>query len=93
MWRIVLQTGTIPVEISNLVSVWSMALQYNSFVGDVPDQVCDLLSVDGLAYLTADCLQPREDPTAFNDCLCCTSCCDRITKDCDITENVQVPDG
>lgn len=61
-------TGDIPTEIGHLNRLESVQLESNKFVGvEVPKEVCNLVTQESLAHLSADC---KEKIT----CSCCHEC-------------------
>eukprot|EP00978_Attheya_sp_CCMP212_P027615 scaffold92921_cov81-Attheya_sp.AAC.2 len=75
-------TGSIPPDVGNLTQLNTYELQNNgfteklllrnnNFVGDMPDEICNMLVTDNMirghiTVLTADCDEV--------DCICCTTC-------------------
>jgi hypothetical protein len=72
-----LLTGTISNNITQLTNVKSVEVQFSNFSGSVPSGLCELTS---LQTLIADCLPYFASP---NPCPCCTTCCNRDTKECE----------
>jgi Leucine-rich repeat (LRR) protein len=70
--------GAVPSELALLPSLESLKLGLNKFSGAIPDSLCTISSLRPLE-LEADCL-PLDGPS--NQCLCCTTCCDRTTVMC-----------
>jgi Leucine-rich repeat (LRR) protein len=85
-------TGTIPLALSNLTLLQTIWMHYNQFNGSVPIEICNLRAPEKLSNLTSDCRRPLlsnggegdgdGDDEDFNDCYCCTDCCDRVDRDC-----------
>lgn len=78
-------TGTIPLELSNMTSLKTIWMHYNQFDGQVPIEICNLRAPDKLSNLTSDCRRPllsNGGDENYNDCYCCTDCCDRVDRDC-----------
>jgi Leucine-rich repeat (LRR) protein len=78
-------TGTIPVELSNMTSLKTIWMHYNQFDGAVPIEICNLRAPEKLSNLTSDCWRPvlsNGGDEDYNDCYCCTDCCDRVDRDC-----------
>lgn len=76
--------GSIPSSLANLTYLTSLWLNYNNFQGEFPVEICRLRSLQGLGYITADCLgyPPK------NYCFCCTSCCETDFRSCQTTDVV-----
>jgi hypothetical protein len=72
--------GTVPMEICQLRS--GIDSSDGVVAGDAV--VVNKTNNDqGLKDLTADCDRPSgAGDDDFNDCFCCTSCCDRVNQDC-----------
>ena len=75
-------SGPIPASLVNLEAIRVINLQYNQFTGAVPGDLCDIRGDTVLAMLKADC-GGKDSP---NECTCCTSCCDREEKICEVVE-------
>eukprot|EP00978_Attheya_sp_CCMP212_P014381 scaffold36531_cov52-Attheya_sp.AAC.9 len=56
-----------------------MRIELNRFTGPVPTEVCDL-SFLGLKLAAADCAEEGavSSGLGFNQCGCCTDCCNRL---------------
>ena len=61
---------------SRLSNLQSLKLEFNQFSGDVPSDLCEIVSLE---MLSADCLPVTSPP---NPCQCCTVCCDSDTRTC-----------
>ena len=76
-------TGTIPTQLATSNSIALVQVQLNELLGAVPDALCAKFPFP-LQVMNADCA-PIGNPT--NECVCCSSCCDRETEVCRINEN------
>eukprot|EP00978_Attheya_sp_CCMP212_P018550 scaffold50899_cov35-Attheya_sp.AAC.1 len=56
-----------------------MSIERNRFTGPVPTEVCDLYFL-GLKVASADCAEEGavSSGLGFNQCECCTLCCNRL---------------
>uniref|UniRef100_A0A7S2UE40 Leucine-rich repeat-containing N-terminal plant-type domain-containing protein n=1 Tax=Attheya septentrionalis TaxID=420275 RepID=A0A7S2UE40_9STRA len=72
-------TGRIPTELGNCISLREMRIELNRFTGPVPTEVCNL-SFLGLKLAAADCAEEGavSSGLGFNQCDCCTVCCNRL---------------
>jgi hypothetical protein len=74
-------TGTIPTELAFLPKLGQLWLHGNEFEGSVPLAICKNVGANFLQVLNADC-GPDDNPA--NECMCCTSCCNRETGICQL---------
>jgi hypothetical protein len=65
-----------PIDLDGLSNLREVRIQFNTFSGSVPENVC---AYPSLEVLQADCLPPSNPP---NPCTCCTECCSRAGKVC-----------
>ena len=72
-------SGTIPTELGLLKSLQLAWLHLTELSGLMPLEVCMNTGVGLLHFLQTDC-NPESAPSV--DCICCTACCDRVTKIC-----------
>jgi hypothetical protein len=89
--------GQIPSELALLPNLEILKLGLNQFSGAIPDSLCSTSTsstisslLPALVELEADCSLPlrrrlaadEDGPSNHQECLCCTTCCDRTTGIC-----------
>lgn len=81
-------TGAIPEELGDCTHLERFHFANNRFVGSIPKGICE---AKFLTELSADCLDNNDGQ--FQECSCCTKCCDPATEICELMSVDKDRDG